>query len=110
AVRDAGGNTVTSDATTQITMAIDAGTDPTGGAAGLSGTTTLTVTGGVATFSDLSIDSARTGYRLHATSSPVFTAETSNPFHITPGAADHLDILTQPSGAADGVAFTTQPV
>jgi hypothetical protein len=61
-VVDQFGNVVTSDNTDTITLSI--GTNPNGGT--LSGTLTLTVVNGVATFSDLSIDLAGAGYTLHA--------------------------------------------
>ena len=57
-------NLVTSDNTDQVTIAI--GANPGGGT--LSGTTTATVSGGVATFSNLSINQPGTGYTLVATS------------------------------------------
>src|SRR5207244_1594766 len=56
-VQDAQGNTVTT-ATTSITVAI--GTNPASGT--LAGTTTVAAVSGVATFSNLSIDKAGTGY------------------------------------------------
>jgi hypothetical protein len=65
AVVDQFGNIVTSDNSDTVTLSI--GVDPSGGTATLSGTLTLTVVNGVATFSDLSIDMAGAGYTLHAT-------------------------------------------
>ena len=47
----------------------------------LSGTTTVTASGGVATFSNLAVDLAGTGYTLHATSGPL-TVDTSASFDI----------------------------
>jgi len=61
AVRDAQGNTVTT-ATTSVTVAI--GTNPANGI--LSGTTTVAAVSGVATFSNLSLNPAGTGYTLTA--------------------------------------------
>jgi hypothetical protein len=89
--QDAQGNTVTSFAGS-VTMSI--GTNPGGGS--LSGTKTVTAAGGVATFSDLSINRNGTGYTLTASSSGL-TGATSNPFNILVGP------LTQ-------LAFTVQPV
>jgi hypothetical protein len=57
------GNIVTSDNADTVTLAL--GTSPSDGT--LSGTLTVTVSGGIATFSDLSIDVAGDGYILHAT-------------------------------------------
>jgi len=61
AIQDAQGNTVTT-ATTSITVAI--GTNPASGT--LSGTTTVAAVSGVATFSNLSLNPAGTGYTLTA--------------------------------------------
>ena len=77
-IQDAGNQVVTSDSTTQVTLTI--GANPSGGT--LSGTTTRTALSGVATFDDLSIDTAGTPYQLHATSSPAFTAADSATFSI----------------------------
>jgi hypothetical protein len=77
-VVDQFGNLVTSDNTDTITLSI--GTNPSGGT--LSGTLTVTVSGGIATFSDLSIDLAGDGYTLHATATAL-TATDSGAFRIT---------------------------
>jgi hypothetical protein len=78
-VVDQFGNVVAGDNTDTITLSI--GTNPSGGT--LSGTLTVTVTNGVATFSDLSIDHAGTGYTLHATIGGSLPDIDSNPFNIT---------------------------
>jgi hypothetical protein len=62
-IRDAGGNLVTSDSSTVVTVAIKAGTPATGGGT-LGGTTMATATNGVASFTDLSISGAGVGYVL----------------------------------------------
>jgi hypothetical protein len=80
AVVDLYGNVITSDNTDMITISI--GVDPSGGTATLSGTLTITVVNGVATFSDLSIDTSATGYTLHATNGGSVTDTDSNPFNI----------------------------
>src|SRR6185295_11936246 len=98
-VQDAFSNTVTS-STATITMAI--GTNPGGGT--LSGTTTVVASGGVATFSTLSIDKVGTGYTLAATSAPL-TGATSSAFNISPAAATKLAFTTQPTNAVAGVAI-----
>lgn len=77
-VLDAYGNLATGDNSDTITLAI--GTNPVGGV--LSGTTSITVSGGVATFSDLSISKLGNGYTLKA-SSGLLTAATSATFNIT---------------------------
>ena len=102
AVEDAGGNVETGDNATTITLAI--GTNPSSGT--LSGTTTGTAQNGVATFTNLSIDNAGTGYTLTATSNPARATATSSAFNV--GAAK-LVFTTQPSGGARGTAFPTQP-
>ena len=77
AVEDANGNIETGDNSTMVTLAI--GTNP--GSGTLSGTTTVQVAAGVATFSGLSINNAGIGYTLVAAASLV-TAATSTPFDI----------------------------
>lgn len=74
-------------ATDQVTIAI--GANPSTGT--LAGTKTVAAVSGVATFSDLSIDKAGTGYTLSATSGSL-TAATSAAFNISAGAAAHLDV------------------
>jgi WD40 repeat protein len=91
------GNVVTGDNTDVVTL--DIGNNPSGGT--LSGTVGLTVTSGMATFTDLSIDKAGSGYTLVA-SSAGSTGATSSGFAITPAAADHLVFLQQPTDAAPG--------
>ncbi len=99
-VQDAGGNVVTG-STASITIAI--GTNPSSGT--LSGTTTVNAVSGVATFSNLSIDKAGTGYTLTASSSGL-TGATSSAFNITAGAATKLAFGTQPSNTAAGASIT----
>lgn len=92
-VQDAGGNLISA-ATNQITLAI--GTNP--GTGTLSGTTTLAASGGIATFSNLSINKTGTGYTLVATATSL-TSATSSSFNITPGAASKLVFNVQPTNA-----------
>ena len=99
-VRDAGGNRITG-ATNSISVAI--ATNPNQGT--LLGTGTVAAVGGVATFANLSIDSAGTGYRLSATASGL-TGSTSSSFTITVGAASQLGFLVQPSDATAGIAIS----
>jgi hypothetical protein len=77
-VVDQFGNVVTSDNSHTVTLAI--GTNPSGGT--LSGTLTVTVVNGVATFSDLFIDLAGNGYTLHAMTTGLADAD-SSAFRIT---------------------------
>jgi hypothetical protein len=78
AVVDQYGNVVTGDNTDTVTLSLS--TNPGGGT--LSGTLTLTVSSGVATFSDLSIDLPGSGYTLHATIGGGLPDIDSNPFNI----------------------------
>ena len=103
-VEDQFGNVETGDNTTQVTVALSLGSGP------LLGTATVTVSGGVATFTNLSDDTAET-ISLQFTSTPVLTTETSSNIVVSPAAASKLVIHTQPSASATaGVAFGTQPV
>lgn len=104
-VQDAGGNTVTSDNSTQITAAISAGP----GAANLLGTALNTVSAGATTYADLAIDLAGTGYQLEFTAtglSPVVSAA----FDIAIGPAAALQISTQPGNGGAGGQLAVQPV
>jgi predicted outer membrane repeat protein len=75
------GNLVNNDSTDTVTLSI--GADPSSGTAMLSGTLTLTFVNGAATFGDLSIDTAGTGYTLHATASGLTPDIDSTAFNIT---------------------------
>ncbi len=99
AARDSMGNTVTG-FTANVTLAISV--NPGGGT--LSGTVTRGAVAGVATFANLSIDKAGTGYRLDATSG--VWSRTSNAFSINPGAATRLGFTVQPSTAAAGASIS----
>jgi hypothetical protein len=105
AAADAGGNTVTTFGSS-IALTITTGTGTSGAALG--GTTSKTPSGGVATFSGLSINKAGTGYKLTATSGTL-TSATSGAFNIA-GAASKLVFTQQPSGGTGGTVFGTQPV
>src|SRR3989441_48625 len=103
AALDASGNTVTS-FTGAISIAID--NNPAGGT--LTGNAPVNAVNGVATFANLTIDKAGTGYTLTATSGTL-TQATSNPFNITaapPPPATHLAFGVQPSTTQVGVAIT----
>ena len=104
-VEDQYGNLETGDNTTQVTASsLPMGTGP------LQGTTTVTVSGGIATFTNFADDTAET-ITLHFTSLPVLTAATSSSILVTPAAATQLAIHTEPSATATaGAAFGTQPV
>ena len=97
--RDARGNAVPG-FTGSVTVAI--GTNPAGGT--LSGTTTLAAVGGVASFSNLSLDRSASGYTLSAMASGL-TAATSAPFTVLAGAATRLAFTVQPGAATAGATF-----
>ncbi|HEY6110523.1 MAG TPA: hypothetical protein VIV56_16595, partial [Gemmatimonadales bacterium] len=106
AAQDAFGNTVSS-FTGNVTVAITSGTGTAG--AVLSGTLTLAANNGVATFSNLSIDKAGTGYTLRATASGLTTA-TSAAFSISTGGATQLAFTTQPVNTVAGATIPTVKV
>ena len=103
AVQDSLGNTVTS-FSAAITVAI--GTNPSGGV--LSGTTSKNASGGVTSFSDLSINRAGTGYTLTA-SAIGLTSATSSAFNISAAAAIKVAFTTQPASANAGSAIAGPP-
>ena len=76
-MKDADGNTAT-DYTGSVTIALSA--NPSGGT--LSGTTTVNAINGVASFANLSIDKAGTGYTLVASAAGL-SSSTSTAFAIT---------------------------
>lgn len=101
-ILDANGSVVTGDNSTVVTMAI--GTNPGGGT--LSGTISVAAVNGVATFNNLKIDKAGTGYTLRATA-PGLAPATSNPFEIfTPAPADRLAFVQQPTDTSAGNTIT----
>jgi len=99
-LRDASGSRVT-DAVATVTIAI--GSNPSG--AVLSGTLTRTTVDGVATFEDLAVDEAGTGYTLTASSAGLSGA-TSATFDMTaaPGTGSTRILLTDDPFPYDRVA------
>nr|MBA3654960.1 Ig-like domain-containing protein [Actinomycetota bacterium] len=100
AIQDAAGNTVTS-ASDAVTIAI--GTNPAGGT--LSGTVSASAVGGVATFSNLSIDRPGVGYTLTASAGGLAGA-TSPAFDILTGNANRLVFITDPTDRVVGQPFS----
>ena len=106
-LEDVNGNLVTT-ASDSVSLVIN--NNPGGG--NLNGTTTVSAVNGVATFSDLSIDAAGTGYTLDA-SVIGLTNVTSNSFNITaatiPVAIDHTSpylVITDPGNlVAEGASI-----
>src|SRR3989441_769289 len=104
-VQDANSNLVTT-STASITVAI--GTNPGGGT--LSGTLTQSASGGIATFGNLSINKAGTGYALTASSSGL-TGATSAAFNITAGSATKFVVTgsgTQTAGTGNTLTITAE--
>ncbi|KFE66749.1 hypothetical protein DB31_8963 [Hyalangium minutum] len=100
AVLDAAGNTLTTSGT-GVTLALNA--HPSGGS--LSGTKTALALNGVATFSDLSIARAATGYQLTASSSGI-TGASSASFDIANGPKAALAFTVQPGSTRAGAAIS----
>src|SRR5207302_980371 len=73
----------------------------------LGGTTTVTAASGVATFADLRVNRAGTGYRLTASAGPLAGA-TSDPFDITaaPPTTGNLTVTTSTSGSNPPASYT----
>ncbi|MEZ5991269.1 MAG: hypothetical protein R3E76_02825 [Planctomycetota bacterium] len=91
-IQDQFGNNTTS--TASVTLAIN--NNP--GGATLGGTTTVAATSGLATFSDITLDAAGTGYTLDATSTGL-TSDTSSAFNVTANPAPTFTV----SGGGGGV-------
>ncbi|MCU0621733.1 MAG: hypothetical protein MUC69_09535, partial [Gemmatimonadales bacterium] len=96
---DASGNRVT---TTGVPISVALGANP--GSATLGGTLTVNTLNGVATFTNLGLNRTGTGYTLAATSAP-FAAATSAAFDVTPGVANRVAFVQQPSNVAAGAAM-----
>ncbi len=92
-VQDSFGNTITN-SSAAVTIAIQ--NNPNGGT--LAGTLTRNAVNGVATFNDLWINRAASGYTLRATSGSLNNA-TSDGFDIAAGAAAQFAFVIQPSNA-----------
>jgi hypothetical protein len=90
-VRDAFGNLVTN-APTGVTIAI--GNNP--GGATLDGTTSVSTSGGVATFGNLTLDRIGSDYTLVADASGL-PPTTSNAFQVTAGPAVRIAFAVQPT-------------
>ncbi|HEY7684615.1 MAG TPA: hypothetical protein VH833_00785, partial [Gemmatimonadales bacterium] len=99
--QDQFGNTVTTFAA-NVDMAIGNNAGP-GGV--LSGSTTQTAVGGVASFNNLSIDKAGSGYTLSATTAGLVGSFASAAFDITAGAASVLTFTVQPGSTTAGTAI-----
>jgi adhesin/invasin len=101
-IQDAGGNTVTTDNTTQVTFNKASGT----GTANFPAAATAVNGVATATATNQLIGTIVVG----ATTSPVLTVNNAASYTIAHGAASQLVFTTQPAGATAGSALTTQPV
>ena len=106
-LQDINGNTVTSNSTTTITLALTSNT--TGATLTCAGGLSHVVASGIATFSGCSIDKVGT-YQLTATSSPYYTPAASGSFVVSAGPPTKLTFTAQPTSGAAGQAFPIQPV
>ncbi|MDQ1459090.1 MAG: trimeric autotransporter adhesin, partial [Actinomycetota bacterium] len=106
AVRDAGGNTVTTD-TSGVTLTI---TTPAGALLGCTNNGPVAAAAGIAAFTGCDIDKASaTPYTLHATAAGV-VGVTSTAITVSVGTASRLGFVTQPSTTATGgTDFAQQP-
>lgn len=104
AIADASGATVPT-ATQAVTLGILTGTGKTG--ALVSGTKTVSAVAGVATFSDIRIDSAGAGFKLQATASNL-TSANSAAFAVIAGAPRQLVFQVQPQAVLANQTFPSQ--
>ena len=101
-IQDIPGNRVTSDSTTDVTLALTTGA----GTLSCSGGLTKEAVNGLVTFTGCSITSVDVGDKITATASGL-TFAVSSSFDV----ADRLAFTTQPSATTSaGIAFANQPV
>ncbi len=100
-VLDQYGNLVTADNTDQVTLSVAGGPD--GFTSG--STTTATVSGGIATFTNLVLDTTG-AYTLAENATGDLSGPNSSGFTVSPAAADHLGFSVQPINAAAGAAIS----
>jgi hypothetical protein len=106
-LQDVNGNTVTSNSSVTVTLALTSNT--TGATLACTSGLSRVVSAGVATFSGCSINKVGT-YQLTATSSPYYTAATSGSFVVSAGPPVKLTLTSQPTSGVAAQAFATQPV
>ncbi len=95
-IEDVNGNLVTSDNTTVVTALRAVGTGS------LSGGTSVTAIGGIATFADLSYDVAET-ISIQFASTPTLTSAISNNVVVGPDVAKSVVFVQQPTNTVAGV-------
>jgi hypothetical protein len=101
-IRDVNDAVVTS-ATDNITLSFQ--NDPSTGSATLGGTLTIAAVNGVATFSDIDVDTENPGYTLKATASGL-TQDISTPFDILPTAPTNITLI-DPGSSPDSDSTPT---
>jgi len=104
-VQDVAGNTIT---TSNASITLSIGTNPTGGTLTCTGGLTKAAASGVAAFAGCKIDKVGSGYTITATSAGLH-GTTSAPLDIVPGVPAKVAFVSQPSGATYSTAFATQP-
>ena len=100
-VEDGFGDVVTS---YNGSVTISLGSNPSGGTLG--GTLTVTAVDGIATFSGLTLNKVGSGYTLKASGGSFTTTATTSGIAVTPAAATHLVVTTEPpSSVTAGTSF-----
>jgi hypothetical protein len=107
AVEDVGGNVVTTDAGTAISLSI--ASQPATGAIVNCTTNPLSTTNGKVTFAGCDIEGPTGSYELSASAAGLVSA-TSSTVTVSSGAAKALTFATSPTESAVGVVFDVQPV
>src|SRR5262249_38423311 len=95
------GNLVASDNSDQVTVSIAGGP----GSFTAGSTTTMTVSGGVATFSNLVLNTAGL-YTLGESATGGLSGANSSSFTVNPAAANHLAFSVQPGTSTAGAAIS----
>ena len=108
AIQDAGGNTVTTGASSTLTVTLSIGTNPGGGTLTCTGGLSKAAVAGIATFSGCAIDRSGNGYTLLAAASGL-TSATSTVFNVAVVAAS-ITLTTSASVIiwGSGIVLTTQ--
>jgi hypothetical protein len=105
AVQDAADNTVTTDSTTTVNLAIGNNAGPGGVLTCAGGLGPVTASGGIANFTGCAITKKGTGYTLTAASGPLYTAPANaDPFNIVAGTAT---TIAATAGSGQSAAVTT---
>ncbi len=97
-VFDKYGNLLTADNTDQVTLSVASGSGS------LAGTTTASVSGGIATFTGLTLNTAGS-YTLGENTAGGLTGPSSGSFTITAAGTNHLSFSIQPSNTTAGTAI-----